>query len=261
MLSRHYRLPVQGMGCGGKMPHCYFLLTLRSSIPAILPNGVAVGAAGRHGWKVGGHAAHDYTPPGCQDAGRLWVKRGHLLVLSPEPVHDLVQVAPGVALEAGGVGHGTHRHLRGPHLLVDIAAIPTAAQVPERDAIALVEQGGRGGVLHQRDVVAGVVLAEDLFAEHDEEDDQGEDDKEDDCDANELFLAHVGVAGLDVGHHHGAEPAVLAHVARGAVAEEGAEHVDTGAAILTLLPLTLIDVLLTPSATKHTEAPPQHQNQ
>lgn len=168
-------------------------------------------------------------------------------MLTPQPVHDLIQVAPGVALEARGVGHGAHRHLRGPHLLVDVAAIPAAPQVPERDAVALVEQRGCGGVLHQRDVVTGVVLAEDLLAEDDEQDDQNEDDEEDHRDANELLLPHVGVAGLDVGHHHGAQPAVLSHKARGAVTEEGAKYVDAGAPVLTLLPLALVDVLLTPS--------------
>ncbi|KAL0629916.1 Histone demethylase UTY [Plecturocebus cupreus] len=167
------------------------------------------------------------------------------------PVHDLIQVAPGVALEAGRVGHGAHGDLRGPHLLVDVAAVPAAAQVPERDAVALVEQGGGGRVLHQRDVVAGVVLAEDLLAEDDEEDHQDEDDEEDHGDADELLLPHVGVAGLDIGHHDGAQPAVLAHVARRAVAEEGAEHVHAGAAILTLLSLALVDVLLTPAATQN----------
>lgn len=175
------------------------------------------------------------------------MERGHLLVLAPQPVHDLIQVAPGVALEARRVGHGAHGHLRGPHLLVDVAAVPAAAQVPERDAVALVEQGGRGGVLHQRDVVARVVLAEDLLAEDDEEDDQDEDDEEDHGDADELLLAHVRVAGLDVGHDHGPQPAVLAHVAWRAVAHEGAEHVDAGAPVLTLLPLALVDVLLAPS--------------
>lgn len=172
---------------------------------------------------------------------------GHLLVLTAQSVHDLIQVAPGVALEARGIGHGAHGHLRGPHLLVDVAAVPAAPQVPERDAVALVEQGGRGGVLHQCDVVAGVVLAEDLLAEDNEEDHQDEDDEEDHGDADELLLPHVGVAGLDVGHHHGAQPAILAHEARGAVTQEGAKHVDAGAPVLTLLALTLVDVLFTPS--------------
>lgn len=229
------------------MTHHCFRLTFSSGIPAILPDGIAVRAAGGHGGEVGGHTAHDHTPPGCQDARGLGVKRGHLLVFTAQPVHDLIQVAPGVALEARGVGHGAHGDLRGPHLLVDVAAVAATPKVPERDAVALVEQGGCGGVLHQRDVVAGVVLAEDLLAEDDEEDDEHEDDEEDHGDANELLLPHVGVAGLDVGHHDGAQPAVLAHVARRAVAEEGAKHVHAGAAVLTLLPVTLVDVLFTPS--------------
>lgn len=182
---------------------------------------------------------------------------GHLLVLAAQSVHDLIQVAPGVALEARGVGHGAHGHLRGPHLLVDVSAVPATPQVPEGDAIALVEQGSRGRILHQRDVVAGVVLAEDLLAEDNEEDHQDEDDKEDHSDADELLLPHIGVAGLDVGHHHGAQPAVLAHEAWGAVTQEGAKHVDAGAPVLTLLPLTLVDVLFTPSGPNtHTHTHP-----
>lgn len=236
--------------------HYYFLLTFSSRIPAILPDGIAVGAAGRHRGEVGGHTAHDHTPPGCEDARRLRVKGGHLLVLARQPIHDLIQVAPGVALEARGVGHGAHGDLRGPHLLVDVAAVPAAPQVPERDAVALVEQGRGGGVLHQRDVVAGVVLAEDLLAKDDEEDHQDEDDEEDHGDADELLLPHVGVAGLDVGHHHGAQPAELAHEAGCAVTQEGAEHVDAGAPILALLSLALVDVLLAPSG-QHTQGPSQ----
>ena len=112
----------------------------------------------------------------------------------------------------------------------------------------------RGGVLHQRDVVAGVALAEDLLAENDEEDDEGNDDQEHRGDADQLLPAHIGVPGLDVGHHHRPQPTVLAHVARRAVAHEGAEHVDTGAAVLTLPPLALVDVLLTPLQ-QNTKAP------
>ena len=94
------------------MMHYYFRLTFSSGLPAILPDGIAVRTAGGHGGEVGGHTAHDHTPPGRQDARRLGVKCSHLLVLAAQPVHDLVQVAPGVALEARGVGHGAHGDLR-----------------------------------------------------------------------------------------------------------------------------------------------------
>lgn len=228
-------------------------LTLSARVPAVLADGVAVGAAGGHGGQVGGHAAHHHAPPSSQDARGLGVEGGHLLGLAAQPISDLVQVAPGVALEARGVGHGAHGHLRGPGLLVRVAAIP-GAQAPEGHAVALAKQGSRGGVLHQRDVVAGVALAEDLLAEDDEEDDEGNDDQEHCGDADQLLPAHVGVPGLDVGHHHRPQPAVLAHVARRAVAHEGAEHIDAGAAVLTLLPLALVDVLLTPLQ-QNTKAP------
>ena len=43
-------------------------LTLSARVPAVLADGVAVGAAGGHSGQVGGHAAHHHAPPSRQDA-------------------------------------------------------------------------------------------------------------------------------------------------------------------------------------------------
>lgn len=167
------------------------LLTFCPSIPRALPDGVTVGATGRHGGQVGSHAAHHNTPPGCQDSRGLGMKRCHLLVLHAKPIHYLVQVIPRVTLEARGIGHWPHRHLWRPNLLVDVPAVAAVPDVLELDAVALVEQGGSGWILYKRDVIAGVVLPEHFLAKNDKEDDQHKYDKQDHSYSYQLLLADV----------------------------------------------------------------------
>ena len=147
---------------------------------------------GGHRWEVGRHAAHHHPPPHapCQDARRLGVEGAHLRVLVRPRVscrrhhHLPVQCgARGLALEAGRVRHWPYRHLGGPHaphghhgrrpqpgLRVEVERVAGAtAQGLEARAIGLVEQRGRGGVLHQRQVTARVVLVEDALAERHEQ--------------------------------------------------------------------------------------------
>lgn len=144
----------------------------------------------------------------------------HLLVLHAKPIHYLVQVIPRVTLEARGVGHRPHRNLWRPNLLVDVPAVSAVPDVLELDAIALVEQGGSGWILYQRDVIAGIVLPEHFLAENYKKDDQHKYDKQNHSYSYQLFLADIGMPRLYIGNHHRAKTAVLPHIARRAVAQE-----------------------------------------
>lgn len=111
--------------------------------------------------------------------------------------------------------------------------------------------------MHQRQVIPGVVLLENLFTESDEEYDKGDDDEEHHSDADELLLPDHSVSRLHVRHHHRPQTAALAHEARRAVTVERAVSVYAHAAVLTLAlgvrAVALVHVLLTPAGTEETE--------
>lgn len=188
----------------------------------------------------------------------------HLRVLHAAPVHHLLQCGPRISLETGRVRHGPDGDLGGSHhptpgqnrLSVQVEGVSgRAVEGFELNAVGFVEQRRRGRVLDQRQVVPRVIFLENFFAECDEEDDECDDDEEHHGDANQLLLTDHGVAGLHVGHHHGSQPAALAHEARGAVAVEGAVGVDADSPVLTLslwiTAITLVHVFLTAAGHKH----------
>lgn len=167
------------------------ILTFCPSVPRALSDGVTVRATRRHGRQIWSYAAHHHPPPGREDSRGLRVKRCHLLVLHTKPIHYLVQVIPRVTLEARGIGHRPHWDLRRPNLLVDVSAVSAVPDVLELDAVALVEQGSSSWILHECDVVAGIVLPENLLAKNDKEDDQHKYDKQYHSYSYQLLLANV----------------------------------------------------------------------
>lgn len=148
------------------------------------------------------------------------MERRHLLMLHPESIHYLVQIISGVTLEARGVGHWPHRNLRWPHLLVNVATIPTVPHVFELNPVAFVKQCGSSGILDQGDIVTGIVLPEDFLAEHDEKDYEHKDDEKNHSNADQLFFAHIRMPSLDVRDNHWPQPTVLAHKSGSAVTQK-----------------------------------------
>lgn len=117
------------------------------------------------------------------------------------------------------------------------------------NTVGLVEQRSGGRILDQRQVVSRVVLLENLLAESNEEDDEGDNDKKHHGDANQLLFTDHGMTGLHVGDDDGPQAAALPHEARCAVTVEGAVSVDAHTAVLTLAlwiaAVTFIDIFVT----------------
>lgn len=122
------------------------------------------------------------------------------------------------------------------------------------NTIGLVEERCSGWVLDQRQVVPRVVLLENLLAESDEEDDEGNDYKEHHSDANQLLFTDHSMTRLHVGDDDRPQAAALAHKACGAVTVERAVSVDADATVLTLAlwiaAVAFIHVFLTPARWK-----------
>lgn len=156
----------------------------------------------------------------------------------------LLQRAPGVALETGRVRQRSDRDLGGSHhgwaqsrLRVQVEGISwRAVQELELDPVSLIQQRSGGGILHQGQVVPGVVLLENRFPESHKKHDEGDDDEDHQCDTDQLFLVDHGIPRLHVRHENATQAAARAHESRAAVAVEGTVSVHTHAAVLTLPP-------------------------
>lgn len=196
----------------------------------------AEGLAGQQRGQAGGHA-HYHAPLDAsgRTPWRLWVKGAHLGVFQRAPVALL-----GLSLETGRVGQRSDRPHHGrpeARLRVQVEGVPWGAvEELELNPVCLIEQRGSGGVLNQRQVVPRVVLLENRFPKSNKQYDEGDDDEDHQRDADQLFLVDHGVSRLHVRDEDAAQAAALAHVARRAVAVEGAISVDAHAAVLTLPP-------------------------
>lgn len=166
----------------------------------------------------------------------------------------LLQGPPRVSGETRRVRHGPDGHLRRAaqaSLSVQADGLSDGtAQGRVVPTVGFVQEGGCRRILNHGEVVPGIALLEHLLPEGDEEEDEGEDEEENDGDADELLLPDVRVSGLHVRNQHRANRTSAAHETGSAVAVEGAERVDTHAAVLAQLAFTLVHVFFTPAEGK-----------
>lgn len=167
----------------------------------------------------------------------------HLRVLHGTAI-GLLQRAPGVALETGRVRQRSDWDLGGSHhgwaqsrLCVQVEGISwRAVQELELDPVSLIQQRSGCGILHQGQVVPGVVLLENRFPESHEKHNEGDDDEDHQCNTDQLFLVDHGIPRLHVRDKNATQAAARAHESRAAVAVEGTVSVHTHTAVLTLPP-------------------------
>lgn len=134
-----------------------------------------------------------------------------------------VQVVPGVAGDAGGVGDGPHGHL-GRHVRVDVLAELGVEVRPLEEGVA----GARVLVVV---LGAGLPPPAGALAQQHEEEGEEEDAHHEDGDAHHLLQADVPGGGDQVGVHLRTQLAAPPAEAQGAVAEEGAVGVLAQAAV------------------------------